>query len=441
MPTNPTHTQSLWHSVMMGGTGSGRTAGASDQGRKKDPRGASAAEGKKRSRQERTKESVSEQSYPPSESETPETGSTKTTQESASNARSKTTSNVSSKRNKPRSKAFEQNVLMPRSVIIDHESIPMTAYAHFDVKEPPPPHMTQQDYYTNVRSVPKSTIWVETDNAFIKYVQETYTEMIQWKMCEAEFATYAKEELLKRNKSLDKSSRHFQAMRLVELVNKPGRKTPNWVPPPLTEAPSAANEFAFDIRPDCAYWVSLQGTDQKLRYIIESIVHTICGNFASPYFTIEFKKDDQESEVALNQLAGASALALYNRFCLRQKRFLQEDTWTTRRTRVLRHYGLTMQGEEYTVWCTRPTLNDDFTWAGCEMEKIGYGKCNRDHDIRELIYWINEIHCWALTKHAPRVEKDIKWKIEARRKEKGGSRPSDIGDDSEDEPDLENETA
>ena len=424
---------------MMGGTGSGRTAGASDQGKKKDSKGASTAEGKKRSKQEHTKESVSDQSYPPTESETPETSSTKTTQKSRSNAKSKTPSNVSSKRNTPRSKDFKHNVLRPRSVTINRESLPVTAYAHFDVNEPPGPNMTQHEYYTDVRSVPKSTIWVETDAAFIRTVQETYSEMLRWKMCEAEFATYAKEELLKRNKSLDKDSRQFQTMRLVELVNKPEQKT-NWVPPPLTEAPSLANEFAFDIRPDCAYWVSLQGTDKKLRYMIEAIVHTIYGNFASPYFTIEFKKDDQESEVALNQLAGASALALYNRFCLRQKRFLQEETWTTRRTRMLRHYGLTMQGDEYTVWCTRPTLTDDYSWVGCEMERIGCGKCSREHDIRELIYWINEIHCWGLTKHAPRVEKDIKWKIEESHKKKGGSRPSEIGHDSEDEPDVEDET-
>lgn len=264
--------------------------------------------------------------------------------------------------------------------------------------------------------------------------------MIRWKMCEAEFATYAKEELLKRNKSLDKNSRIFQTMRLVKLVNKPEQRSTKWVPPPLTtEAPSPRNEFAFDVRPDYAYWVSLQGTNKTLRYMIEAIVQTIYSNFTSPYFTIEFKEDDQGSEVARNQLAGASAPALYNRFCLRQKRF-QAENWTTRRTRVLRHYGLTMEGEEFTVWCTRPTLTDDFTWAGCEMERIEYGKCSRDEDVRELIHWINEIHCWGLTKHALRVEKDIKWKIGARHKEKGGSRPSDIGDDSEDEPDSEDET-
>ena len=424
----------------MGGVGSGRTAGGSNQGGKKDSKGGSAAEGKKRSKRENTKESVSEQSYPSSESETPENSITKTTQTRTSNAERKAPSNVSSKRNTPRSKAFEQNVLESRSIRINQASIPVTAYAHFDVKEPPPPDMTQHEYYTYVRSVPKSTIWVETDAAFIASLQETYREMIDWKMCEAEFATYAKEELLKRNKSLDKHSRFFQTMRLVELVNKPEQETMNWVPPPLTEAPSTANQFAFDIRPDCAYWVSLQGTNKSLRYMIEAIIHTMYGNFTSPYFTIEFKKDDQDWKVALNQLAAASALALYNRFCLRQKGFVQGETWTRRRTGVLRHYGLAMRGDEYMVWCTRPRLNEDFSWAGCEMKRIGSGRCSRDDDIHELIHWINEIHCWGLVKHAPRLEKDLKRKIDEHHKKEGGSRSSDIGRDSEDEPDSDDET-
>ena len=424
----------------MGDPRSGRTAGASDQGRKKDSKGTSVVEGKKRSKQEKTKESVSEESYPPSEIETPETGSTKTSQKSASNAQGKTPSNVSSKRNTPRTKAFAQNVLGSRSIIINQGSIPVTAYAHFDVKEPPPPDMTKHEYYTDVRSVPNSTIWVETDAAFIAGLQEAYREMVNWKMCEAEFATYAKEKLVKRNESLDKHSRFFQTMRLVELVNKPEQET-NWVPPPLTETPSPVNEFTFDIRPDCAYWVSLQGTNMNLRYMIETIIHTIYQNFASPYLTIEFKKDDQDWKVALNQLAAASALALYNRFCLRQEGFVQGETWTRRLTGVLRHYGLAMRGDEYTVWCTRPRLTNDFTWAGCEMKRIGSGRCSRDNEIRELIHWINEIHCWGLIKHAPRVEKDLKRKMEEHHKQQRGSRPSDIGRDSEDEPDSEDETA
>ena len=79
-----------------------------------------------------------------------------------------------------------------------------------------------------------------------------------------------------------------------------------------------------------------------------------------------------------------------------------------------------MQEDEYIVWCISPTLTDDFMWAGCEIERIGYGWCGRDYDIRELIRWINEIHYWGFTKYAPRVEKDIKCKIEAHHKEKGG---------------------
>ena len=69
-----------------------------------------------------------------------------------------------------------------------------------------------------IRSVPESRIWVEPDTARIETVQKTYSDMLRWKMCEAEFATYAKEELLKRNKLLDGFYRIFQTKRLVEIV-------------------------------------------------------------------------------------------------------------------------------------------------------------------------------------------------------------------------------
>ena len=295
------------------------------------------------------------------------------------------------------------------------------------------------------KKLPESSIWIESSDICVKRATKRYTDMLFWNLCDAEYANYTKESLLKRDEFADDEQtdvREWRAESFLELVAKPGPED-TWVAPPVIEGSESANtnslsEYSFDVRPDCAYWVPLQGTDKKLRYMIEAIVHTIYGNFASPYFIVEFKKDNQESEVALNRLAGASALALYNRFCLRQKRFRQEGSCTTRRTRVLRHYGLTMQQEEYILWCTRPTLTDGFTWVGCEIERIGYGVCSRDYDIRELIRWINEIHYWGLTKHAPRVE-DIKWRIEAHRKGKGGSRPSNIRDDSEDEPYSEDE--
>lgn len=97
--TSPLHIQSLWQVVMMGGAGSGRTAGGTNEGKKKDSKGGSVVEGKKGAKRENTQRSISQPSYPSSESETPETGTTTTTQKSASNTKSKAPSNLSSKRN------------------------------------------------------------------------------------------------------------------------------------------------------------------------------------------------------------------------------------------------------------------------------------------------------------------------------------------------------
>ena len=179
------------------------------------------------------------------------------------------------------------------------------------------------------KKLPESSIWIESSDTFVKRATKRYTDMLFRNLCDAEYATYAKDSLLKRDDFADDEQtdvRQWRAERFLELVAKPEPKD-TWEAPPIIEGSESANiipssEYFFDLRLDCAYWVSLQGTDKKLRYTIETIVHTIYGNFTSPYFTIEFKKDNQESEVALNRLAGASALALYNRFCLRQKRFL-----------------------------------------------------------------------------------------------------------------------
>lgn len=378
--------------------------------------------------------SVSEQTYP-SSSRTPSTDPRKTHKRSE----------ASSERDSPYNSVFMENVLKPRYIGILANKFPDTAYAHFDIDVPETRHVASID---PTKKLPESSIWVDTSDAFVQRIKKRYTEMLFRNLCDAEYATYVKEKLLKRDEFADGEqtyAREWRAERFVELATEPGSRGP-WVAPPIIEGSEtakfiSAGEYPFDIRPDCAYWVSLQGTDKKLGYMIKAIVHTIYHNFTSPYFTIEFKKDDKKLEVALNRLVGASALALYNRFCLRQKRMLQENTWTTRRTRVLRHYGTTMEGEKYTVWCTRPTLTDDFTWAGCEMEMIGYGLCSSKYDIRELIRWIHEIHYWGLTKHAPRVEKDMKCIMEAHCKKEEGSPPSDAGDDSEDEPDAEDEMA
>ena len=216
----------------------------------------------------------------------------------------------------------------------------------------------------------------------------------------------------------------------MELVAKPEPKD-TWVAPPILGSPDSANstsssEYSFDVRPDCSYWLSLKAFRQEYRSYVHHLIHTIHKKFVSPYLTIDFKRDLDAEVVVKNQVAAASALALYNRFRLREQRLeVTQRRWSEEDFAMnIRHYGLTMQGSQYEVWCTTPTLSDDRRWAGCEMRLIGYGHCAEPYDVRELIKWINEIHYWGLTIHGPACQNDAK---EMLGKMNTGFRPSDIG--------------
>ncbi len=345
------------------------------------------------------------------------------------NLRSKTVSQSASnsskriKRPSPYDKDFRSRILDPRSIRIEEDDF-VTACIHFGVAEATGNRL---QYYRNVREAKDSTLWLEDDEEFVGKVVAEYECMVQSNFCEAEFAFYAAGTLLKaepRNANLA-LKRCWRTERTVQLVAKASVPSSNWCPPPVlskgTSDPST--EYEFDLRPDCAYWLSLQDFNQDYVSQLQSKVFVIKKRMTCPYLTIEFKKDDALEEVALNQVASAAALALYNRFLLRKKTIgiLSRRRWTEQLVKTLRHYD---------IWCIAPTLTSKYEWAGCTMTNVYHGDCVNASSVRELINWLNEIHCWGLTVHGPRCEKDIKLRMNARQ---SGIRISDIGADSEDE--------
>ena len=354
-----------------------------------------------------------------------------------------TSSGVSgSKRNSPYNKDFDENVLTPRSIVILDELHGILAFDHFEVNGPE--HDGQcVSHYTNERGAAKSLVWVEVEESFILKVNQNYQRMESRKMCEAEFALYAKEELLKKDDFLldEPNKREWKTERMAELVARPGKGSDQkWEAPPILKPCDSttmlSSNYSFDLRPDCAYWLSLRAFNPKYKSAVRIWSYVAQDAITSPYVTVEFKKDDHSERRAFSQVAAASAVAIYNRYSLRKKRLeLQEKPWTDKLTKVLRHYGLTMRGSRYTVWVTLPKF-DDYEWAGCGMSKLLEGDCKDYYDVVNLIHWINEIHCWGLTKHAPRVAKDVKYCIGSQGG-RTGQRVSNIERDSEDDPDSE----
>lgn len=353
----------------------------------------------------------------------------------SSNAKTKTSSTQSNRPTKatPRDRQFEERILEPRRITkIQGDSL--TAHAHFETEEA---QGSRVEYYTKLNQGISSCIWLEKDDALVNDIVREYECMVHNSMCEAEYATYAKEAIFKRDPRSIKieEKRRFMAERVVELTATPqitlGHK---WRPPPFVGFTSAMgdtswNDYDFNLRPDCAYWLSIQAFNPEYMSQVQSHVHVIMRRMTSPYLTIEFKKDDTDDFVAENQVAAASALALYNRYCLRAEALrVSGRAWNPSRSNNLRHYCLTLKAATYAVWVTRATLTKDWAWAGCELRKEFQGDLLSPASVRHFIDWVNEIHRWGLTVHGPGVEGDVKYCIQP---DKSRIQTSDVAPDLE----------
>jgi hypothetical protein len=310
----------------------------------------------------------------------------------------------------PRDTSFRQDVLIPRGVTIDatSRSKPNASF-HFRPDE-------GDINYKAMSGLEDVSIWLDTGRDFQEKIYRRYRYMVARSMCEAQFAAYAKENLLRGepcgedNYEVAPEDRKWRVERLLEPVTKPAPDT-SWQPPPLLgdHENTPYKDYVFDIRPDCSYWLSLEAFNQEYRAHVEEYVKVMYEDFTCPYFTVEFKKDGLEQTVAENQVAAAGTLALYNRYRLKAMRVSLRDKpqWGPNDLRDLEHYGLTFIGSQYTVWQLLPTLEDG-QWKGCTMRRIFQSRCNFKEGVRPLIHWLNEIHFWGLRKYGPACERDIK---------------------------------
>jgi hypothetical protein len=154
-------------------------------------------------------------------------------------------------------------------------------------------------------------IWLTLDHSTLQEIAEEYSCMSKWKLCEAEFATLAKEKLFKgeSRRLAIPGDRQWRAERLVELFAKPSSYSV-WDAPPIISSDVPTSDYQFNIRPDCAYWLSLRAFNQVWRDRVEEHVHVVHDRSICPYFSVEFKCDDADDTVAENQIASAGALAL-----------------------------------------------------------------------------------------------------------------------------------
>ena len=220
----------------------------------------------------------------------------------------------------PRHANFSKLVLHPRAITInDTNSIVPSAFAHFGTNEPPDGEVVD---YTQLVALGGAAhnFWVVLDDDAVGDIAAEYREMRGLGLCEEEFATFAKThflrgELRSRNVSED---RQWRAERMLQLVCPP-KENAHWRVPPVmvtSDSPRDVGEapelWSWDIRPDCAYWLSLRGFNPRYRFQIQNCTF-IRDWITCPYLSVEFKRDGESEDVAVRQVCAAGALALFNR--------------------------------------------------------------------------------------------------------------------------------
>jgi hypothetical protein len=327
---------------------------------------------------------------------------------------------------------FREYILEPRGITIDADTLAFIdpdPYNHFASGR------TAETKYNELEGFEGLNIWLEADSEFLRETAAEYNCMTVDNMCEAEFASFGRERLLKgerRNIQIPED-RKYRPERMLELVAKPNANY-KWAEPPILFPDSPTRPYSFYIVPDCAYWLSLQAFNKNWRSQIREYTLVMYRRVTCPYFTIEFKRDDSTDTTAENQVAVAGAMALYNRYLLRSKH-LQVATDQTRVSDIscLKHYGATFEASDLSLWSIKPIFAQDGTWNGCTMSRIFRGYCDREEGLQSCVQWLNEIHAWGLTKYGPACQRDLKGCLGAR-----GIRMSDIGmvdDVSDAEPD------
>ena len=328
--------------------------------------------------------------------------------DSSSNPTAQSVNTAVSKRSiaaRPMDKDFEIEVLAKRGIFICSDQPSGTAFPHFGTSPP------TTDLLQHYREFNQDTlVWLDMDEETARRVVRAYLYMRYHHLCEAEYATYAKENFLKGDiRDLEPDPhRLWKTQRMIELVAKPDNLS-KWRTPPEVDSKITGKRYEFDIRPDCSYWLSIQAFNPQYKDQIEEWTCVMHESITCPYFTVEFKRDDSDIAVAKLQVAAASALALYNRFLLKQACLdVTGKKWSSKAFNQLRHYGLTFTGEAYAFWCTTPIKSDDWSWKGCRMERVFQSKCSHEIGLKNFVDWINEIHRWGLTVHGKACEADLR---------------------------------
>ncbi|KAL6156915.1 hypothetical protein ACJQWK_06521 [Exserohilum turcicum] len=300
---------------------------------------------------------------------------------------------------------FMEAVLESYGIMIQNKGVNKDLCKHFRIQELPHDPKRRLDAYKEIFALDS---WLEPE---IERIQREYKAMRLYGCNEAEHSAYALRDIFLDEprypwSTEEDSDQCWLPVRMLQLV----RKLPQdeWLAPPLIGLLN--KRYEWDIRPDCAYHVSLQAFQPGFRPSVRKHVSVVQMRAFCPYLTIEFKKDDETLATARHQVAVASAMELYNHYRLKNYALhMSGERWSEEDKSQMRHYGITFTGSTWDLWCTVPRTFE--TWTGCEMSTIYSGDCCIRAGVQKLVSIVNDIHYWGLAIHGRSCKADIAAKI------------------------------
>ncbi|KAI0190169.1 hypothetical protein EV127DRAFT_430610 [Xylaria flabelliformis] len=310
---------------------------------------------------------------------------------------------------------FDRSVLIPYGITFDEVTFTNSFHDYFSIpRELPKGHPEHPDTY--IKDLPLNICW-KYDASDVQRIHRKYKMMKDDGRCEAEFQAYALAMIFRDEDAIPKddfpTTLKFVPERMIELVHAPlgEKETPQWEAPPML-CPSEKT-YAWDIRPDCAYYVSTQAFPGPLRLQCQKGISIVHKRAFGSYLSIAFKKRGQAGmATANNQIAIASTLALYNRWRLKRrkieimsKRESKRAAWLETDKDQLRHYCITFHGPSWNIWCTTPKTYEE--WSGCTVSDLMEGDCCTISNIECFLSILNEIHRWGLLVHGQACVADL----------------------------------
>lgn len=322
---------------------------------------------------------------------------------------------------------FRTAVLDRYGIIVRTKHDMRSPFEHFGTEQPPPAYSERiSDWYREKQNKKDCHAWLSWNDDQAGRIAEQYRCMVVLNENEAKFSHRGKKYFCQEDDVVLPSSDARLNTTYFKLEWGPVPDDEILQSPPQINGPRMDQPFAFATKPDCTYWLTLCRMNPRYRNRVPTLTYALPHSKAvAPYFTIEFKKDDQDFKVAENQLAVSTALILYNRVRLRCERLrackVPSKRWKMEDFRDIKHYGIAFNGSEFRLYQAQPIwlfdmegipakedLEVNDLWRGCRLECFQLLNATNNEDILEIQQWINEIHNWGLGKHSEQFVMDIK---------------------------------